>query len=154
MKNALLIASIFTALVLLTMCEKDLNPTPNQLKLEALVPGGCNSYKELSTKSVSSQNDTVYTRIKGDSLEIYIGINYICCAPFMLEQSDKGDTLIVNIVDQCKIDVDHCYCKCMCYYDWQLCYSGVNTNLEYRVYLYDPRIDEKALFAEGAVEKY
>ncbi|HPC35841.1 MAG TPA: hypothetical protein P5268_09915 [Candidatus Marinimicrobia bacterium] len=109
--------------------------------------GGCNRYREgdILPKATFSE-DTLNWEICDDTLKIFTGIRYICCAPFVVESEQFGDSLKIMIRDVCGISDEPCYCKCICYYTFQTIftdYSGDRYHLT--VWLYNPRQGQDSL---------
>ena len=85
--------------------------------------GGCNNGFE-KTSSLYEENDTVIVSVENDTLNIHVGVNYICCATFEGKSEYEGDTLQITVSDVCTDD-DMCYCHCMCYYTFDFRYTGL-----------------------------
>lgn len=124
-------------LLLFTACLKEENANLTYLHTEY---GGCNGRGEsFILPKATFQNDTLYWKIDGDLLEIFIGINYICCAPFKIETSQSGAELTIMVRDTCADPYHSCYCRCICYYEFLSYfegYTGGHYNLN--VYLHNP----------------
>jgi hypothetical protein len=106
----------------LYMCEK---PQEEALKLNhaETLYGGCNNAQPKASIT-EAENDTVILSVANDTLSIYVGVNYICCATFEGESEYMGDTLQITVSDVCT-DNDMCYCHCMCYYTFDFRYTGI-----------------------------
>jgi len=118
--------------------------------------GGCNSTKS-TLKSDESESETkddeLIITVMEESIHVFVGLNYICCAPFETKIETKDDVLHMYIIDICNLEVDECYCRCMCYYtfDFVFNYQG-KVNQKYKVLLIDPRIEqEPVVFSEGTI---
>ena len=64
-------------------CQDEIDSAHQQMNLTHIktIPGGCNT-SDLVNKNGFIENDTVFFLIKNDTLNLFTGINYICCAPF------------------------------------------------------------------------
>lgn len=136
----------------LTSCGNDEGESATGLSLVKTVPAGCNLMKSDHLKSApAEERDTVIFSVRSDTLVMFTGINYICCAPFKTGTAFRNDTLIVTLTDTCDFPQENCYCKCMCYYTWEFLYTGFqNGKLRgYKVILDDPRQKEPLLIMEG-----
>jgi len=107
---------------LLYTCEKTGEEKP-QLNFAETLYGGCNISMEKSS-ALDAENDTVLVSVENDTLNIHVGVNYICCATFEGESEYVGDTLQITVSDVCTAD-DMCYCHCSCYYTFDFRYSGL-----------------------------
>ena len=84
-------------------------PTAAILSLLRTEYGGCNEYKggDILPKA-AIQNDSLSWEISDDTLKIFTSITYICCAPFVVESEQSGDSLKIMIRDVCGISSEHC----------------------------------------------
>lgn len=136
----------------ITSCNELLNN--KHIQLESVVAGGCNTDTPIIAEKSSDaeEKDTVYFTLTDESLNVFIGLNYICCAPFTADASIDEDTIYFNISDTCNFSEESCYCRCNCYYTWNFNFSEVTSNLYYyRVNLFDPRVGEAVLFKIGTL---
>ena len=102
--------------------------------------------------SVGEQKDTVIFSVHKDTLDIFAGINYICCAPFKIESTIRNDSIIINISDTCPAPYQSCYCKCMCYYTWNFLFADYQgQKFGYKIILNDPRQKEPQTIKEGRI---
>jgi hypothetical protein len=115
---------LLTGALFLNTCEKNKEESV-RLKYAETLYGGCNNGFEKTT-SLYGENDTVILSVANDTLNIHVGINYICCAPFEGKSEYEGDTLLITVSDVCAED-GMCYCKCMCYYTFDFRYTGLET---------------------------
>ena len=84
---------------------------------------------------------------------MFVGINYICCAPFDSETEIVGDTLKMNISDTCSNHSQSCYCKCNCYYTWDFQFIDFEKKeYDFIIFLNDPREDNTIIFKEGKID--
>jgi hypothetical protein len=153
--NRNLIISL-TSLVLFTlaMCTRN-NVGPDEQDGLAFVrtdPGGCNGIDSSRMKSVIDGTDTVYFKIRNDTLDAFIGLNYICCAPFKPTVLISADSIFMTVTDTCP-DLRSCYCRCMCYYSWDFLFTGMQEKkYYYRVTLVDPQQEGPIIFREGMID--
>ena len=100
------------------------------------------------------ERDTVIFSLRKDTLVMFTGINYICCAPFKTETTVKNDSLIVTLTDACDYPKVNCYCKCMCYYTWEFLFTGYQSEKKrgYKVILDDPRQKEPVVIFKGTMK--
>ena len=153
MKNTTYILSIVVLSVLILQCEKD---EKENLPVDYIktILGGCNGqlFDDLKNTEVE-ENDTLQFFIKNDTLNVFVGINYICCAPFETGFSQSADSLFFNITDTCHITSGSCYCRCMCFYTFDYLLTGFEKKQYYfRITIADPRQDESYVFREGTVD--
>ena len=109
--------------------------------------GGCNANSEgaILSKAVY-ENDTLYWEISDDTLKIFTGLQYICCAPFVVEAGQTADSLKIMISDTCSYPYETCYCKCICYYEFLTMFTGYDDDRYHlSVYLHDPRQSQDSL---------
>jgi len=125
-----------------------LNPAP--LIHVGTTYGGCNGQRDVGVPKRESifRNDTVSYSVRRDTLRVFIGLNYICCAPFTLQQRQEKNILTVTLADTCNEPYSSCYCRCMCYYEFEAAFSNFNPGgdpLLLRVFLRDPRQQSDSL---------
>lgn len=149
--KARLITIAVILFVLFSACDKD-NPADDNntsetrvLHLET-VAGGCNNEDETEQRSTNEEVDTVITSFSNDTTKIFVGINYICCAPFITETSIEDDSVFITIADTCSYPYQSCYCKCMCYYTWDFVFANyAQEEFNYKITLLDPREEEPVI---------
>jgi hypothetical protein len=152
----LFIVFIVAILIGITCCEKNSDSNPNEKKITFLktISGGCNNQTFDNLKSTTEEHvDTVeFKIINEDTLNVFVGINYICCAPFVTETNILKDTLIMTIADSCSFP-HQCYCRCNCYYTFDFQYVDFKKK-EYNfiVKLIDPREENVIIFKQGMVD--
>ena len=138
---------------LFPMCEQTSEDkiNPAALKYIDLTPGGCNLKIPDGLKNLEEEKpDTAISGILQDSLNIFVGLNYICCAPFTTEAEILKDSLIITIIDTCSTDL--CYCRCTCYYTWDFKFSDFEGNNYYLlIRLKDPREAEPIIIEKGRI---
>lgn len=145
---------LFPSLIFtLIMCEKG-NDNPNRnIVLAETLPGGCNDETFMLNKDATEEEDTVTFTIINDTLDVYVGINYICCAPFEAGSNIANDTITIIITDVCDHTSMSCYCHCMCYYTWNFRFVGYDATHYYiKIILNDPREEDSILLEEGILD--
>ncbi len=116
--------------------------------------GGCNN-QDFDRKNMlkEPENDTIYYLISGDTLKFFIGINYICCAPFVTDYDILQDTITMHLEDTCP-SPQSCYCRCMCYYTFLFQFNQYDSRiLYYDVILYNPVEENPIQLFSGEVRK-
>lgn len=118
--------------------------------------GGCNSKTLEMIKSdgddvrSEDKNDTTIIQIQKDTLTIQVGLNYICCAPFVTDCDIVNDSIFILITDTAPSQSS--YCRCHCYYTFKYYFTGLADKKYYwRITLIDPREKDKILFDEGVI---
>jgi hypothetical protein len=147
MKAYKLIVIISMFISILLNCKKNTSSFErNENKLTYLTTkySGCNGQGNLNNilKSFDFMHDTVYYSINKYSLKISIGHNYICCAPFKLFQHQENNNLIITLCDTCNDPYVSCYCRCNCYYKFDVYYANYHFNDNkylLKVFIHDPR---------------
>ena len=154
MKKSLFTILAFSIILMLSMCTKDSGETgekPDLTFIKAL-PGGCNGQDFDVMKSAMDEQDTLIFTVRDDTLDAFIGINYICCAPFVADTRISNDSIFMTISDTCPSPYA-CYCRCMCYYSWNFLFTGMaEKEYYYQVTLNDPRQDGPQLLWKGTLE--
>ncbi len=152
MKHTIYLLTIVFLSFVILQCEKDEKESlpVNYVKT---VPGGCNGQTFNDLKSTGSEEkDTLRFYVRNDTLNVFVGINYICCAPFETSFDQSADTLIFAISDICSVTYGDCYCRCMCYYTFDFLLTGFEKKQYYfQIIINDPRQDEPYVFREGTV---
>ncbi len=85
-------------------------------------------------------------------MNIFVGLNYICAAPFSTESRIQNDTISMYIIDTCPEPVS-CYAKCDCYYTFDFKFLSDNANYFYRVKLYDAMKKDTITIKEEFINK-
>jgi len=157
MKKFLFIAAIIIFFSFLVLCEKESDSSPHKISFVKSEPGGCNLEDNdvLATRdgSLSEEQDTLLFTIQNDTLDAYVGINYICCAPFTSEAMISTDSIFMTISDTCPSPYQTCYCRCMCYYTWDFLFVNFEKKEYYfKIVLYDPREEDPIVFEEGILD--
>jgi hypothetical protein len=137
-------------------CDKEVPNGHNinsQIKYSKTISGGCNGQDTGSLKSTADEPDTVITSINNDTLCIFVGLNYICCAPFRSETSITKDSITITISDTCSIQYESCYCRCMCYYTWDFLFTDFRQKVYYyKIVLFNPVEGKPIVLREGIIE--
>jgi hypothetical protein len=151
-----IVISILLFIILFSCGQGTNNADQNagELKYLNTVYGGCNNTSRSTIEAFVSDSgsDTVFYSVSGDILKISIGQNYVCCAPFELRQQQENHNLLITMYDTCRPD-SGCYCKCPCYYEFEVFFSGYDHETYYlKVYLHDPRQAADSLMHEIVIE--
>jgi len=159
MKNYSLFIGLVTAALLLAYCEKD-NTAKSTLRYVETTLGGCNGDdRSKSGKTVYSETldilddrDTVMFSIESDTLNAFVGVNYLCCTPFVSSCEMVKDTIVMTVKDNCT-NIAACYCKCMCYYTFNFRFVDFESKAHfyYKVLLYDPKQNKTSIFSRGEI---
>lgn len=154
MKNLIFAIAAALILVSLVLCTKDADELTASETIAYIktYTGGCNGLDSTDLKSASEDSDTLLFTIRNDTLNAFIGINYICCTPFSSEAEISNDSIFISLNDTCALPGNTCYCHCMCYYTWEFLFT-VSEYKEYyfKVTLNDPREEEPIVFKEGTL---
>lgn len=133
------------------MCtdESGSNKSLNYVKTEL---GGCNTPLILKNTYLDEE-DTVLFTAQDDTLDVFVGINYVCCAPFTSEAAVTNDSILITITDMCDADTISCYCHCNCYYTWDFIFTDFeNKEYDFKIYLNTPDTEAAIIFKEGVVD--
>jgi hypothetical protein len=121
-----------------------------ELKWLATSLGGCNE-TALRAGENPLENDTVIISTVADTLNVFVGRNYICSAPFRADCEIRNDSIFMHITDTCK-NPPACYDRCECYYTFDFQFAGQgDKNYPYKIVLSDPREDEPQTISEGKI---
>jgi hypothetical protein len=117
--------------------------------------GGCNAKTKSSAQNTDNtfHNDCVNISNKHDSIYIFVGINYICCAPFNTDCQIKNGTILMSINDISVKSDSIYYCRCDCYYTFNFKFfkEGIN-NYKYKVVLNSPLENKSKTIKEGIIK--
>jgi hypothetical protein len=151
MKNVFFTAGIILLFLVLTMCEKE---AVNKISFVKTELGGCNGEDFTGLKSANEEHaDTILFTIKNDTLDIYVGINYICCTPFITTTRVTADSILMTITDPCTSADATCYCWCTCYYTWDFLFVDYESKeYAFQVILNDPHEEEPIILWQGKVD--
>lgn len=145
---------LFFLLLGLTCCNRETDDSV-ELRLAGTIPGGCNNLNSDGLKqAMADEQDTVNFSMRKDTLVMFTGINYVCCAPFSTAGTIRNDSLVITIDDRCNVPQENCYCKCMCYYTWEFLFTGFQQGKikGFKVILDDPRQKEPFLLMQGSMK--
>ena len=155
MKTKLIVLGIISLLFILVMCEKESSTGSKEINFLKIVPGGCNLDKSgnLKNTNIDEKDTATFTIVNNDTLDVFIGLNYTCCAPFTSETGISNDSILINITDTCPLTSTSCYCKCMCYYTWNCLFDNLDRKKYYfKIVLNDPREENPIIFKEGILD--
>ena len=149
--SLIVIAVLFT----LVYCHDDELDRDARLTFVKTELGGCN----LKSKSLSQvtdnteHNDSVNISGSHDSTYVFVGINYICCAPFVTDCKMQNDTILMSVNDTCSYPETNCYCHCDCYYTFNFRFfqTGRN-NYNYKIVLNSPMENKTRILQEGIIK--
>jgi len=110
--------------------------------------GGCNidtSYRGQNEPDIS------HVEMRGDTAIIFAGFMYQCCAPFTTSFRMENGTIIIRLTDNCTQPYSACYCRCNCYYTFELkiLLSKPFRVYPYKIFVADPKHGGDYLFWEG-----
>ncbi len=153
---------IICSTIILLGCEEKNNSTINEDQKQDSTKhihflksdlGGCNNKATMENiEAGEERNDTVIINMSNDSLQISVGLNYICCAPFITNCSSNNDSIFISITDTCP-NPNNCYCKCYCYYTFDYYFDNISDNEYYwQIILSDPREINDTIFDKGIIE--
>jgi hypothetical protein len=116
--------------------------------------GGCNTQTKATEKSKFEiiGNDSVNISTNNDSINVFVGLNYICCAPFFSDCQIRNDSIFMSIKDTCSDPYRECYCHCSCYYTFN--FKFLNTGKSkyiYNIILFSPIEKEPRLIKKGII---
>lgn len=153
MKKILYTLIAISLILVLIKCEKSADNPIGNITLSGTIPGGCNDETLMLTKDAVSEEDTVTFTTINDTLDVYVGINYICCAPFQTGASISNDSIVIIITDICDLNAMTCYCRCMCYYTWHFLFSDyAEKEYYFKIILNDPREEDPIVLKEGILD--
>ncbi len=152
--NAIVV--VLGILILTVGCSKEekLQTPKEEDKIQFLKSalGGCNGNRAYVAKE--EEEDTVIFTFLNDTLNIFTGLNYICCAPFVTDCNVINDSIFISIADTCTNLYHTCYCRCYCYYtfDYYFEITG-NKNYHCQVLLNNPAEENPILFYSGEIDE-
>lgn len=149
----LLLTSVLALILVMCKYNTDLPAEKKQITFIKTNPGGCNNQGEDVAKRVLAENDTIIFDVGKDTLDVFVGLNYICCAPFTSETQVSNDSIFITFTDTCAVDIQSCYCKCMCYYTWNFLFSVTGEKKYwFEIILIDPREDRPIILKESWID--
>ncbi|HOF15275.1 MAG TPA: hypothetical protein PLF32_00090 [Bacteroidales bacterium] len=150
MKTNTSILTVIISILISTLtlsCDKNA-PAIHHLKSSL---GGCNNGIEKSMESDEEKNDTVIINISNDAINISVGLNYTCCAPFVTNCNIKNNTITILISDTCS-NPPECYCRCDCYYTFDYYFDNISSDKYYwQIILRNPRAKDDIIFDQGII---
>lgn len=150
MKKFLLPFLIVIAVVLYH-CENENHEKHNPLHYLKTIYGGCNNPAPEKSTVSDIDNDTVMIRVNNDTLSLFVGVNYVCCAYFEGKSEFVGDSLHITVADTCA-DGDQCYCHCLCYYTFDFLYDNIATGeIPCKVRLWDALAEKYTVLFKGTI---
>ncbi len=136
-------------------CSKDSNDSADKTVITYLKSelGGCYKKTVANIEQDGSKNDTIIISLSNDTLSIFAGFNYICCAPFITNCEIHNDSILINIIDTCSNPYTSCYCRCNCFYTFNFMYNVIsNKKCFWQIKLHNPREKNDTIFKEGYIE--
>ena len=153
MKKILYTLVAISLILVIIKCEKSSDNPADNITLSMTIPGGCNGETFALNKDAMEEEDTVTFTTINDTLDIFVGVNYICCAPFETGASISNDSINIIITDICDVPYMECYCRCMCYYTWDFLFTNFAEKEYYiKIILNDPREEDPIVLAEGMLD--
>ena len=155
LRNLVAVAACLAVVAMFSNCDKSESKVPKEnLQYVKTELGGCNRQlpDDSETRSSGTKSDTVVITVSDDSVRVFVGLNYICCAPFETNCETIDDAIIMYVVDTCSNPYEECYCRCMCYYTFDFIFTHQGQfNQKYKVLLIDPRKEEHVIISEGTI---
>lgn len=154
MKKIIFVMAVMLASAVLIRCEKATDiETDREISFLRTVLGGCNNQGSDALKSAETEgNDTIVFTLKNDTLDVFVGLNYICCAPFASDIQISKDTVFMTLTDTCNFPDESCYCRCMCYYTWNFKFAGFGgKEYYYKIVFLNPQVENPVIFSEGNI---
>lgn len=128
MKKNILFPALLLMMAIMVSCQSE-PPKANFIDIKYTgcnIPGNHISERDMSGRYMpeKEQPDGLTYTISGDSLNMTVGINYICCAKFKATQKVEGNEITLMIKETTKSPSE--YCKCMCYYTFDFYYNNLS----------------------------
>lgn len=117
--------------------------------------GGCNTHTKSSSQKYDeiTPDDVVTIKIESDSIDVFVGLNYVCCAPFSTDCEIKNDSILMSIIDTCHYPDTVCYCYCSCYYTFNFKFLNTgNSKYTYKILLSSPLENASKIIKEGIIK--
>jgi len=154
-----LVLMIIPALIcgmVFTSCDSDNAESKNEnLQYVKTELGGCNSKSALKSDDSETEegnDDKIVISVLEESVHVFVGLNYICCASFETNCETIDDVIVMYIIDTCRDPYVECYCRCMCYYTFDFIFRHQGKfNQKYKILLIDPREEEPAIISKGTI---
>ena len=152
MKFLFFIGFISLSLLFLT-CEKS-DDSDKRISLKIAHLGGCNISDSiaLDDTTIEGPDKVTFTIIDNDTLDVFVGINFLCCAGFDATSKINGDTITISISDTCS-NGEGCYCHCECYYTWDFMYVDfAKKSYYFKIILYSQTLPAPRIIEEGILD--
>jgi hypothetical protein len=149
---SLIIIAVLFSLMYCKDDEFDKNASLTFVRTEL---GGCNLKSKSPSQSSDNyeHNDSVNISGKNDSTYVFVGLNYICCAPFVTGCRMQNDTILMSVSDTCSYPYLTCYCHCDCYYTFNFMFSqSGRNNYKYKIILNSPLENKTRTLQEGIIK--
>ena len=152
LRNVTVIAVCLVTSLMFASCDSNKEESKGNLQYVTTELGGCNKKSDLRSDEPEAKDDEFTITVSGESVHVFVGRNYICCAPFETKCETIDDVIIMSIIDICENPYADCYCRCMCYYtfDFVFTYQG-KFNQKYKILLIDPREEKPLIISEGVI---
>ena len=151
MKNLILLSIVFLPIIM-SNCERESNNVAHKITYHTTKFGGCNGQDFTLKRTSQDFPDTVVFSIIDDTLNVFVGVNYICCAPIKTVTNIVNDSLLMVISDTCSYPYQSCYCRCNCYYTFDFQFVNFEEKVyNFQILLNDPRVDESIIFQTGQI---
>ena len=148
----MIIPALICGVVFTSCVSNKAEPKETELQYVTTELGGCNTKSTLKSDEPETKDDEFIIIVSEESVHVFVGINYICCAPFETNCETIDDAIIMYVIDTCKNPYAECYCKCMCYYTFDFVFTHQGKfNQKYKVLLIDPREEEPVIISEGTI---
>jgi hypothetical protein len=110
--------------------------------------GGCNLISALKSDDSKTKDDTVLITVSDESVQVFVGHNYICKEiPFETQCELIDDVMCMSI-----IDTGGDYFRCMCYYTFDFIFQREGAiSQKYKILLIDPRKENPIVISEGTI---
>ena len=151
LRNVVVVTICLAGVTVFTSCDSDNVESKNKnLQYVQTELGGCNRNSTLKSGDSETEEDKVVISVFEESVHVFVGRNYICCAPFETKCETIDDVIIMTIIDTC--ENKDCYCRCMCYYTFDFIFTHQGKfNQKYKVLLIDPREEKPLIISEGII---
>jgi hypothetical protein len=147
---------------LIGACNTSTSSDPEPLRFHEVVYGGCAGMFNMPVDELLASPIEPYAFDEGpdtlivdwdDTLKIFLGLNYLCCAPFAADYEIVQDTLVLAVRDICPAQNATCYCWCYCYYTFTWKFEGGAEEIgNLRVELFDPLVGTVAVLYREQLE--
>jgi len=158
---------LFAICVAVVACNKNEPKYESLLVHKKTILGGCNGdnyvlANDLVTRYADDASDDysmeppniVTVTVSENVVNVFVGLNYICAAPFETKVETENGVIVMSIIDTCRIGYEYCYARCYCYYIFDFVFereSETELNQKYKIVLIDPRENEPIIISEGVI---